>query len=108
MTRRAAKVDTNQPDVVRDLRQMGVSVTHLHSVGMGCPDILCGWRGANYAFEIKDGSLPPSGRRLTPMEKRWHDDWRGQVAVIHTAEEALEIMQRASATTVPVIGEIGG
>jgi len=94
MGRRAAKVDDNQREVVDDLRRLGCSITHLHGVGMGCPDILAGWRGRNFLFEIKDGAKPPSARTLTEMQVRWHRVWEGQVAVIHSADEALEIMQR--------------
>ncbi len=93
MPRYAARVDANQADVVADLRKMGVSVQHLHAVGWGCPDILCGWRGRNYLFEIKDGSKPPSQRKLTPDQEIWHQKWVGQADVIHSAEQALSIMQ---------------
>lgn len=91
--RRAARVDDNQKDLVDELRQVpGVSIQHLHAQGMGCPDILAGWRGANYLFEIKDPSKRPSERTLTPMQERWHLQWSGQVNVIHSADDALKIM----------------
>ena len=95
--RRAAKVDGNQSVVVRDLRSCGVSVQHLHAIGQGCPDILCGWKGRNWAFEIKDPAQPPSKRRLTDDEIDWHKAWSGQVSVIETAEDALRIMLRDTA-----------
>lgn len=94
---RRAKVDDNQATVVAELRQMGVSVTHLHAVHMGCPDILCGWRGANWLFEIKDGAKPPSARKLTGLQERWHLQWSGQAAVITSADEAMSIMQGSGA-----------
>lgn len=104
--RQRAKVDANQKDVVTELRQMGVSVLHLHMVGMGCPDIACGWRGANYLFELKDPDKPPSARRLTDMEEKWHITWNGQVNVIHSAEEAMEIMQSRDAVNIEHRGVI--
>lgn len=88
--RRAAKVDANQSKIVNMLRLVGCTVQPLHMVGQGCPDILVGYRGQNWLFEIKDGSLPPSGRKLTDPERKWHDDWRGQVAVVNNEREALE------------------
>lgn len=94
---RRAKVDDNQAELVQELRQMGVSVTHLHAVGKGCPDILCGWRGRNWLFEIKDGAKPPSARKLTPAQNLWHATWSGQATVITTAQQALSIMQEATA-----------
>ena len=90
--RRAAKVDANQAEIVADLRACGVSVQPLHTVGSGTPDILCGWRNRNVLIEIKDGSKPPSARRLTPDQADWHAAWRGQVAVAESTEQALSII----------------
>ena len=89
---RAARVDANQAQIVAELRQCGVTVQHLHMVGQGCPDIMCGWAGETYVFEIKDPDKPPSRRRLTEDEERWHQEWVGQVNIILTAEDALMVM----------------
>ena len=89
---RAAKVDANQPEIVKALRAVGATVEHLHKVGAGCPDLLVGYKGVNYLVEIKDGSLPPSARKLNERQVPWHRDWRGQVAVANNIEEALNII----------------
>jgi len=81
------KVDTNQPDIVSELRQTGMSVQTLHMVGKGCPDIVVGFRGENFLFEIKYGR-----GKLNDLEYMWHQDWEGQVHVIRSAEEAIEII----------------
>ena len=86
--RRAAKIDANQPAIVRALQCMGFTVQHLHSVGAGCPDLLCGWRGRNYLIEVKDGDKPPSARKLTEDQVKWHEKWLGQVVVINSPIEA--------------------
>ena len=39
---RAKRVDQNQKDVVKALRDSGAYVFHLHEVGQGCPDLLVG------------------------------------------------------------------
>lgn len=83
----AKRVDANQASIVADLRAIGATVLHLHAVGQGCPDILVGFRGENYLFEIKS----PKGR-LTPGQEGWHSLWWGQVAVIRCLEDALAIM----------------
>lgn len=88
--RRAAKVDANQAEIVEILRWSGATVELLHQVGGGCPDLLVGFRGRNYLLEVKDGSRKPSERRLTEAEIYWHDNWRGQVAIVNSADEALE------------------
>lgn len=87
--RRAAKVDANHGEIVEALRKIGASVQSLHAVGQGCPDILVGWRGMLTLLEIKDGAKPPSARKLTPDQERWHAEWRGQVAVVENVEQAL-------------------
>ena len=90
--RRAAKVDANQSEIVAAFRKAGATVTPLHAVGQGCPDLLVGFRGVNYAVEVKDGAKPPSARKLTPDQVSWHDTWRGQVAVVKSAAEALALL----------------
>ncbi|WP_116328100.1 hypothetical protein [Cupriavidus phytorum] len=88
--RRAAKVDANQAEIVEALRKIGATVQPLHAVGQGCPDLLVGWRGMNTILELKDGRKPPSARKLTEDQEKWHANWRGQVAVVETVEQAIE------------------
>ena len=91
--RRAAKIDSNQPEIVAALRAAGASVQPLHAVGEGVPDLLVGIRGKTCLLEVKDGAKPPSARRLTPAQIEWHAAWRGSpVAVVCTAEEALALI----------------
>jgi len=88
--RRAAKVDDNQAEIVAALRKIGATVQPLHAVGQGCPDLLVGWRGMTSLLEVKDGAKPPSARKLTEDQEKWHANWRGQVAVVETVEQAIE------------------
>lgn len=44
----------------------------------------------NWVLEIKDGSKPPSARRLTADEQEWHDAWCGTVLTVYTPQDALE------------------
>lgn len=92
--RRQARVDSNQAEIVAGLRKIGASVQLLHMVGGGCPDALVGWRGMNTLLEIKDGEKPPSARKLTDDQVDWHADWRGQVTVVETLEQAIEAVTR--------------
>lgn len=86
---RAAKVDDNQKEIVKALRNMGCSVQHLHSVGAGCPDLLVGYKGFNILLEVKDGNKSPSQQKLTPDQIIWHRDWRGHVDVVNSSEQAI-------------------
>lgn len=54
------------------LRLAGCFVQSLAGVGKGCADILVGNDGRWYLIEVKDGSKPPSQRKLTDDEIKWH------------------------------------
>jgi hypothetical protein len=73
----------------------GLSVVHTHTVGKGMVDVIAGFRGANYLFEIKDPKKSPSQRRLTEDEEKFHNEWTGQVAVVETLEDVLKILKIA-------------
>ncbi len=90
--RRRARVDANQPAIVRALRELGATVLHLHAVGHGCPDLLVGWKGSNFLLEVKDPTKKPSQRQLTEDEKAIHLAWQGQIAVVETAGEAIKLL----------------
>ena len=90
--KRMHKVDTNQPEIVADLRKIGASVHSTAMVGNGFPDIVVGMFGKNWLFEIKDPGKPPSARKLTDKEKTFHALWQGDVSVIYTTEDAVKIM----------------
>ncbi len=95
--RRAAKVDSNQPDIVKALRQVGARVQILSSVGKGCPDLLVAYRDQWHVLELKDGAKVPSKQVLTDDEERWHDEF-GQQAPVHicnSVESALRIIGAA-------------
>lgn len=90
--RRAAKIDENQPEIVRALRARGYEVLSLAAVGDGCPDLLVSSRActtAMWLLEIKDGSKPPSRRKLTPDQEEFHQWWPGEIHVVKSVEEAL-------------------
>ncbi len=91
---RAYRVDANQRDIVKGLRDAGYTVQHLHKVGEGCPDIIVGVktknRCYNFLLEIKEGD-----GKLTPQQIIWHADWQGQVAVIKNLNQALDVIKNA-------------
>lgn len=96
------RIDANQPEIVLALRKAGCSVLVLSELGKGAPDLLVGelvykWRGldhdryerVNYLLELKDGTKPPSRRKLTADEQQFHDTWKGQVCIVSSVDEAL-------------------
>lgn len=89
---RGARVDANQADIVKALRKIGATVQHLHTLGKGCPDILVGVSGQNLLLELKDSAKPPSARKLTPDEEKFHAEWRGQVHTVASMDEAVNFV----------------
>ena len=96
--RRAAHVDDNQPAIVLALQQAGYSTQSLAPVGLGCPDLIVGFAGVNILIEVKNrdalNGTVKRGRGLNDEQLGWHARWRGQVSVVHTPEEALEVCSR--------------
>ena len=94
--RRAAKADTTSPEIVKALRSAGITVEpRLARVGGGVPDLLAGFRGHNVLLEVKTG-IRDCDRKLTQDETSWHETWGGQVAVVSTADEAIDEVLRAA------------
>lgn len=85
---RNAKIDRNQNEIVNALRDFGATVTSLAENGKGVPDLIVGYNYQNYLMEVKG----PQGT-LTPCQVIWHQNWRGTVHVVRTAEEAISILQ---------------
>jgi Holliday junction resolvase len=91
--RRAAKIDANQTQVVEALRAAGATVQSLAAVGQGVPDLLVGFQGKTVLLEVKDGRKPPSERRLTEDQLKWHGAWRGgPLAVVDGVDAALRVL----------------
>jgi Holliday junction resolvase len=83
------RVDSNQVEIVKELRRLGMEVEHLHGVGKGCPDILVGYKGKNVLLEIKKDDKA----KLTPDQVLWHHSWKGQVAVVTNVIEAVKAVK---------------
>ena len=90
------RVDENQTEIVAQLNAfIGVSVWSTAGLGNGFSDIVVGYKGRNYLFEIKNPDQPLSKRKLTKAEQKFFVEWEGGVDVIHSAEHAMEIILAA-------------
>lgn len=93
--RRAAKTDANAAAIDAVLLAAGATIARTDGIGAhtpGFPDRVVGFGGRNYLLEYKDGSKPPSRQKLNARQQAWHAEWRGQVAVVTTGKEALEVI----------------
>lgn len=100
--RRAAKVDDNQVQLVSLWRSMGISVAITSSSHDGFTDVVLGYNGLTVLTEIKDGSKPPSKRKLTPDQIKFHNEFKGAITVVETEQQAINLANllrtRANAT----------
>lgn len=87
MRRRAARIDENQPAIVKALESAGALVLSLAAVGKGCADLLVYRAGRFYLLEVKNPAKPKGDRALTPDQVKWHARW--PVTVVETPEAAL-------------------
>ena len=96
MTRYAKRTDDNHKQIVQELRASlpEATVFDASGAGRGFPDLVVGWKGRNYLFELKNGSQVPSRRRLTVAQVGMHGNWQGQVAIVHSASDILAAMAR--------------
>lgn len=93
--RRAARTDANHGPILAALRSLGALVVDTSHVGQGFPDALVVWRGRCLPVEIKDGSKPPSRRKLTPAQTVFHAEWERAgcpVTVLQTENDALRFL----------------
>ncbi len=87
------RTDRNHAEIINALRKIpNLSVFSTHEVGKGFPDIVVGYKGINYLIEIKDGNKPPSARKLTPDEVKFHSNWRGQIKIVNNLDEVLNLL----------------
>jgi hypothetical protein len=88
--RKAAKIDANQPAIVKALRNIpGVTVQ------TGMDDILVGYKGFTYWFEIKEpekvskktGKILDSA--IKPSQMKLLDTWTGHYSIVWSLEQIL-------------------
>jgi hypothetical protein len=86
--RRAARRDDNESEIVTALRKAGAYVAYINTP---C-DLIVGINNSTILVEIKDGSKPPSARKLTPNEQKFHDEWiGGPLVILNSVEEAIDL-----------------
>lgn len=84
------RTDSNQQEIINALRAIGCSVQDLSQVGKGTPDILVGFHNVNVLLEIK--FCEGRALKLTESENKWIREWKGQVGVATSVEDAIAIL----------------
>jgi hypothetical protein len=90
--RLAARRDANEDQVVSALEAAGAYVKKINDGGTF--DLLVWYRGNTLLLECKDGNKPPSARKLTPAEQKFHDQWPGNnLHVVLGPEDAVALLR---------------
>ena len=92
------RADRNQKAIAEALTRAGCTVTLLHTVGGGCPDLLVGGRGMTHLVEVKKvgpkGGMSSGAKRSLAGEERWASVWTGVPVLFVTGpENALEAVE---------------
>jgi len=74
--RRADRIDANQPEIVKELRDKG------YSVELGYDDILVGHKGVTYWYEIKIGPKA----KIKDSQLKLLDNYQGHYKIVWTAQ----------------------
>ena len=85
---RAKRRDSNHVQVGDYLRALGWSVLDIADNGDGCPDYAVSKPNFAALVEVKDGSKPPSARKLTPKQQQVKDNWQGPYVLALSGEDA--------------------
>jgi Holliday junction resolvase len=90
MSKYAKRVDVNQKEVVKALRDSGCSVVHLHECGKGIPDLLVGKDNITYLIEVKRDDKAS----FTPAQLEFQRTWQGSPVVrINNPQEAIDFVK---------------
>ena len=94
---RAKKVDANQPEIVQTFRDLGAKVAITSSAGDGFPDLVVQYRNPmvrriqTLLVEIKDGNKPPSKRKLTPDQEKFHAVFH--CYIVESVKDVYELLE---------------
>jgi hypothetical protein len=90
--RRAGRRDANEQEIIKAMRAEGAYVKQINDEGLF--DLLVSYRGETLLVEVKDGAKPPSARRLTDAEQKFHDEWPGSdLYIVNSVEEAIALLR---------------
>ena len=89
--RRAARRDDNEKQIIDALRRCGAYVKVINDDGTF--DLLVAYHGVTLLLEVKDGAKPPSARKLTDAEQKFHDEWpNDNLHIVNSVDEALALL----------------
>ncbi len=79
------RTDSNQSEILDALRAIGCSVFVTSHV-RGFVDIVVGYRGINYLFEIKTLK-----GKVNKTQTKLHSEWQGKIHVVRCIDDCISI-----------------
>ena len=83
---KAKRVDKNQKQIVKQLRDLGFSVTLTYQLGQGKPDFYIGF-GEWFTLPVE---LKSKGGTLTKDEKVFHSEYKGYIIIAYDLVDILK------------------
>ena len=87
---RNARVDRNQPEIVKVFRGLGWSVLIISQL-KNCADIVVSKNGRTIIIEIKDGEKTPSQQKLTEGELKFKNEWQGEYMLVNCIDDVINL-----------------
>ena len=79
--------DSTHKPIVEAVEKIGATVLDLSGIGGGCPDILVGYRGKNFLFELKS-----PGNQPKKNQEKWALAWKGDTYVAVNPDYVIEVL----------------
>mgnify|MGYP001576960825 FL=1 len=96
--------DANHNSISEVFESLDCSVLDISQTPCGF-DVVVGYKTQAILCEIKDGSKPPSARKLTLNENTAHNNWRGPKAIVTTNDEAVLVAKLLRARHFSVVSD---
>ena len=85
--------DANHTDIVGTFRACHCSVLDTASLGNGAPDLVVALNSkTTILIEIKDGTKPPSQRKLTDDEIKFKNNWKGGYRIVTSVDDVIQLL----------------
>mgnify|MGYP001582286321 CR=1 FL=1 len=100
----ARRRDENHAEIKGVFESLDCSVIDVAGAPCGF-DLIVGYKTQAIAVEVKDGSKPPSARKLTLNENNAHNAWRGPKCVVKNNDEAVLVAKLLRARHFSVVSD---
>ena len=102
------RVDANQSEIVKALKDAGASVIDTSGAGGGVPDLIIGINGVTILMEIKNPKTSYGRKGLNKNQERWVLKWQGgvfcMVDSVEAALRAIHVFEPKKAEALAAIG----